>query len=85
MEVSVRDGSMERRGVRYTIRVGIEPGVWFITIHPGGVESVDKRFHGTRKEAEFEAHSMINEWCRRQSKLKAAGDAELKLKGRNPS
>jgi hypothetical protein len=76
---------MEHRGVRYTIRLGIEPGVWSIAIHPGGVVSAEKRFHGTRKEAEFEAHSMIDGWHRRQSKLKAAGDAELKLKSRNPS
>jgi hypothetical protein len=76
---------MQHRGVRYTIRLGIEPNVWSIAIHPDGVESAEKRIHGTRKKAEFEAHSMINEWCRRQSKLKAAGDAELKLRGRNPS
>jgi hypothetical protein len=30
---------MEHQGVRYTIRAGIEPSVWFVAIHPGGVES----------------------------------------------
>jgi hypothetical protein len=76
---------MQHRGVRYTIRLGIEPNVWSIAIHPDGVESTEKRIHGTRKKAEFEAHSMIDGWHRRQSKLKAAGDVELKLKGGNPS
>jgi hypothetical protein len=76
---------MQHRGVRYTIRLGIEPNVWSIAMHPDGVELAEKRIHGTRKKAEFEAHSMIDGWYRRQSKLKAAGEAELKLKGRNPS
>jgi hypothetical protein len=76
---------MKHRGVRYTIRLGIEPNVWSIAIHPDGVESAEKRIHGTRKKAEFEAHSMIDGWYRRKSKLKVADDAELKLKGRNPS
>ena len=76
---------MKHRGVRYTIRLGIEPNVWSIAIHPDGVESAEKRIHGTRKKAEFEAHSMIDGWHRRRSKLKAARDAELKLRGRNPS
>jgi hypothetical protein len=76
---------MKHRGVRYTIRLGIEPNVWSIAIHPDGVESAEKRIHGTRKKAEFEAHSMIDGWYRRQSKQKAARDAELKLKGSNPS
>jgi hypothetical protein len=65
---------MEHRGVRYTIRVGIEASVWSIAIHPGGVESAEKRIHGTRERAEFEARSMIDGWYRRQSKRN--GDAE---------
>ena len=73
---------MQHRGVRYTIRLGIEPNVWSIAIHPDGVESAEKRIHGTRKKAEFEAHSiMIDGWHRRQSKLKAAGDGRIKIEG----
>jgi hypothetical protein len=78
MAALVRDRSMEHRGVRYTIRVGIESSVWSIAIHPGGVESAAKQVCGTRKAAEFVARSMIDGWYRGQLKLKAARDAERK-------
>jgi hypothetical protein len=57
---------MERRGVRYTIRIGIEPSAWSVTIHPGGIESAVKRVYGTREDAEAEAHSMIDRWLKEQ-------------------
>jgi hypothetical protein len=72
---------MEHRGVRYTIRAGIERGVWSVAIHPGGIESAAKLVYGTREYAEREAHSMIDRWPQRRSrtpyKLKAP-DARLK-------
>jgi len=77
----VRDGSMEHRGVRYTIRAGIERGIWSVAIHPGGVESAARLVYGKRQVAEFEAHSMIDRWShkyRRRSKLKTATDVEQK-------
>jgi hypothetical protein len=73
--------AMDYRGVRYTIRAGIEPNLWSISIYPGGIESRPNRIYGPRKDAEFQAHSMINEWLQRnraRSKLKAARDAERK-------
>jgi hypothetical protein len=72
---------MDYRGVRYTIRAGIEPNLWSICIYPDGIESRANRAYGSRKDAEFQAHSMIDGWLqrnRRQSKLKAARDAERK-------
>jgi len=81
MQVLVRDGSMEHRGVRCTIRAGIERGIWSIAIHPGGVESAARLVYGKRQVAEFEAHSMIDRWSheyRRRSKLKTATDVEQK-------
>jgi hypothetical protein len=72
---------MDYRGVRYTIRAGIEPNLWSISIYPDGIESRANRIYGPRKDAELQAHSMINEWLQRnrgQSKLKAARDAERK-------
>jgi hypothetical protein len=72
---------MDYRGVRYTIRAGIEPNLWSISIYPDGIESRANRAYGSRKDAEFQAHSMIDGWLqrnRRQSKLKAARDAERK-------
>ena len=56
---------MEYRGVRYTIRVGIEPDLWSVTIYyPDGAESAANRLYGTRANAEFRAHSMINKWLK---------------------
>ena len=46
---------MEYRGIRYTIRSGIERGQWFVVIHPQGVE-VGKKISGTREGAEYYAH-----------------------------
>ena len=77
----IGDRSMEHKGVRYTIRAGIERGMWSVAIHPSGIESSAKLVYGKRGDAEFEAHSMIDRWPqkpRRRSKLKAARDAELK-------
>src|ERR1022692_3791883 len=36
------------RGIRYTIRVGIEPKQWSVAIHPAGVEMAGKIVTGTR-------------------------------------
>jgi hypothetical protein len=55
---------MEHRGVRYTIRIGIEPRAWSVAIHPGGVESAMRLIHGTRHEAESLARSMIERWLK---------------------
>jgi hypothetical protein len=56
---------MEFRGVRYTIRTGIERDSWSVAVHPDGVESAAKRVHGTRENAEFHARAMINRWLQK--------------------
>ena len=57
---------MEYRGIRYTIRKRIERDEWFVAIHPDGVELRGKVIVGmSRREADLEAHSMINDWARR--------------------
>jgi len=56
-------------GVRYTIRAGIEPNLWSISIYPDGIESRANRAYGSRKDAEFQAHSMIDGWLQKQSGL----------------
>jgi hypothetical protein len=53
----------EHRGVRYTIRAGIEPDLWSVAIYPGGVERAS-RFYGTRANAEFRTRSMINRFLK---------------------
>jgi hypothetical protein len=43
--ISIRreDSLMEYRGIRYTIRAGIEPGQCVVVIHPQGVEVGGKK------------------------------------------
>ena len=57
---------MEYRGVRYTLRVGIEPDLWSVAIYPDGVESVANPLYGTRANAEFRARSLIERWLKEQ-------------------
>ena len=57
---------MEYRGIRYTIRTRIERQEWYVAIHPNGVELSGKVVVGSREEAELQAHSMINDWLRKQ-------------------
>jgi hypothetical protein len=57
---------MEYRGIRYTIRTRIERQEWYVAIHPNGVELPGKVVVGSREEAELQAHSMINDWLRKQ-------------------
>jgi hypothetical protein len=58
---------MDYRGVRYTIRAGIEPNLWSISIHPDGIESSANRIYGPREDAELQARSMIDGWLQKQS------------------
>lgn len=53
---------MEHRGIRYTIRAGIERGQWLVAIHPDGVESEPIKISGAREHAEAHAHRLINKW-----------------------
>jgi hypothetical protein len=60
---------MEYRGIRYTIRAGIERGQWFVAIHPDeGVEVAGNKTLGTREDAEFYAHRMISRWLEPKSR-----------------
>jgi hypothetical protein len=59
--------SMEHRGVRYTIRAGIERGSWSVAIYPDGVESVAPRLYGSRTDAESRARSIINRLLKEQN------------------
>jgi N-acetyl-anhydromuramyl-L-alanine amidase AmpD len=51
---------MEYRGIRYTLRAGIERGQWVVVVYPQGVETKANKVFGTREEAELQAHYMIN-------------------------
>lgn len=62
---------MEYRGIRYTIRAGIERGHWFVVIHPEEIEVLANKFFGSRAEAEAHAHRMINRWLEPKSKQKS--------------
>ena len=58
---------MQYRGIRYTLRLGIERQKWSIGIHPHNAEPVEKIFKGTRLKAEQHAQSMIDTYRRQQS------------------
>jgi hypothetical protein len=55
---------VEYRGIRYTIRAGIEREQWSVTIHPAGVEMKGKVVIGSREKAELQARAMINSWLK---------------------
>jgi hypothetical protein len=52
---------MEYRGIRYTIRTGID-GQYRVAIHPEGVEMAAKKIFGARESAKVHAYRMINKW-----------------------
>jgi hypothetical protein len=58
---------MEYRGVRYTIRAGIERDSWSVAIYPDGVESSAHRLYGTRANAEYRVRSVINRLLKEQN------------------
>jgi hypothetical protein len=58
---------MEYRGIRYTIRAGIERGQWCVVIHPEGIEVPANKIFGAREDAELYAHRMIIRWLETKS------------------
>jgi hypothetical protein len=64
---------MERRGVRCTIRIGIERGQWRVAIYlPCKGLPEERTVFGIRKDAEVTARSMINAWRKKGSELEKA-------------
>ena len=51
---------MEYRGIRYTLRAGIERGQWSVVIYPQGVETTGVKIFGARNDAEDHARRMIS-------------------------
>ena len=70
---------MEYRGIRYTIRAGIERGQWFVVIHPEGAEMSANKIFGAREDAEVHAHRMINKWFDAKSGQRTNGPRCIKL------
>jgi len=67
-QFSAKLNLMEYRGIRYTIRVGIERGQWFVVIHPEGVEVSSNKIFGSREDAEVHADRMIDRWLDAKSR-----------------
>ena len=61
---------MEYRGIRYTIRTGIERGQCRLAIHPDGVEVPASRIFLSREDAKEYARHMINGWLDAKSRQK---------------
>ena len=53
---------MEYRGIRYTIRAGIERRQYRVVIHPDEVEMPANKIFLSRKDAEDYAQLMIDRW-----------------------
>jgi len=53
---------VEYRGIRYTVRAGIERNQWTVSIHPADVESARRIITGPRERAELIARKMIDKW-----------------------
>jgi hypothetical protein len=53
---------MEYRGIRYTIRAGIERRQYRVSIHPDEDEITSNRIAGSREEAKVYARRMIDRW-----------------------
>jgi hypothetical protein len=66
---------MEFRGIRYTIRAGIERGQYRACIHPDDDEMLANTIFFSREDAEFYARRMITKWLAAKSghKDKTAG------------
>ena len=47
---------MDYRGIRYTLRAGIERGQWSVVIYPQGVETSGVKVLGTRDHASRAPH-----------------------------
>jgi hypothetical protein len=62
---------MEYRGIRYTLRAGIERGQWSVVIYPQGVETKANRVFGTREDADRHARRMIDRWLEPKSSQRA--------------
>jgi len=57
---------MEYRGVRYAIKIGIAREKWRVAIDHAGQLPKERTVSGTRGDAEFTAHSMIDGWLRKK-------------------
>jgi hypothetical protein len=62
---------MEYRGIRYTLRAGIERGQWSVVIYPQGVETTGVKIFGARNDAEDHARRMISRLLDPKSKAKS--------------
>ena len=58
---------MEYRGIRYTIRAGIERGQYRVVIHPDDDEMLANKIFLSREDAEGEARRMIKRWLERKT------------------
>jgi len=58
---------MEHRGIRYTLRAGIERDHWTVVIHPGDVESVPKIVSGDRERRKRSKN------CKRRPRASGSG------------
>jgi hypothetical protein len=66
---------MDYRGIRYTIRTGIDRAQYRVVIHPDGVEVPTNRIFGSPQDAEVYAHRMIDRWLEQRSGIRESSSA----------
>jgi hypothetical protein len=66
---------VEYRGIRYTVRAGIERNQWAVSIHPADIESPGRIITGPRERAELIARRMIDKWHERAAQSGTAAPA----------
>jgi hypothetical protein len=71
ISISRKINLMEYRGIRYTIRAGIERGQYRACIHPDGDEMLAGQIFLSREDAEAYARHMINRWLTAKSRQNA--------------
>jgi hypothetical protein len=64
---------MEYRGIRYTVRVGIERGQYRACIHPDDEEMLAGQTFLSRRDAKDYARQMINRWLTAKSRRNTKG------------
>jgi hypothetical protein len=58
---------MEYRGIRYTIRSGIERRQYRVAIRPDEVETPTNKIFGSREDGEAHARRMVDRWLEQNS------------------
>jgi hypothetical protein len=72
LPIRALSSAMNYRGIRYTIRAGIERNRWTVSIHPTGFETSERVLTAPRPKAAMLAQSMIDGWLSKAAGTRSA-------------